>query len=362
MQRCVHIFFNKKGVLVGSIIDVLQSKNLLNQSYPSFLKSNIQYEVIMGSFAYGVSGDASDCDIVAFGIPPKHFIFPHLKGYIIGFGKQPEKFETWQQHGIIDKDTNKEYDICVYNIVKFFQLCMENNPNMLDGLFVPQRCILHCTPAAQILRDNRKVFLHKGAAIKCKAYAYSQLSKAKTKFQISKQIYDFEEYHKINHDISLEEVVDLCKNYEYDIEYQKYLKNLKILFDGGHQRAIQVRKTGMDLKFLYHVVRLLNEAEQILIEGDLDIERNREQLKSIRKGEWTFDDICQYFDRKERELENLYQTSQLQYSPDENIIKNLLLSILEHHYGSLNNIIEKPNNVNNIIKELENILLKYRGY
>ena len=58
----------------------------------------------------------------------------------------------------------------------------------------------------------------------------------------------------------------------------------------------------MDVKFLYHVVRLLNEAEQILMEGDLDLERNREQLKSIRKGEWTFDQIVKYFDKQTLEI------------------------------------------------------------
>ena len=47
-----------------------------------------------------------------------------------------------------------------------------------------------------------------------------------------------------------------------------------------------VRRFGYDVKFGYHVVRLLNQVEQILTESDMDIEQNREQLKAIRRGDW----------------------------------------------------------------------------
>ena len=139
------------------------------------------------------------------------------------------------------------------------------------------------------------------------------------------------------------------------LEYRELLLKLE-------KRAKDKKEQGFSLKFAYHIVRLLNEAEQILMEGDLDLERNREQLKSIRKGEWTFDQIVSYFDQKERELESLYSTSKLQHSPDENAIKNLLLNVLEHHYGSLNGIIERPNTTQSIIEDLEKVLQKYRGY
>jgi hypothetical protein len=48
-----------------------------------------------------------------------------------------------------------------------------------------------------------------------------------------------------------------------------------------------VRRVRPPPKFAYHTVRLLNEAERLLLQGDLDLQRNREQLESIRRGEWT---------------------------------------------------------------------------
>lgn len=54
---------------------------------------------------------------------------------------------------------------------------MENNPNMCDSLFVPQRCVLFASKIGQMVRDNRKLFLHKGSYHKFRGYAYASLNK-----------------------------------------------------------------------------------------------------------------------------------------------------------------------------------------
>lgn len=68
---------------------------------PNFVPESIQYEVITGSVAYGVSTDMSDMDICGFCIPPKRLVFPHTAGHIPGFGRQQEKFEQYIQHHIV---------------------------------------------------------------------------------------------------------------------------------------------------------------------------------------------------------------------------------------------------------------------
>ncbi|KKN33240.1 hypothetical protein LCGC14_0805790 [marine sediment metagenome] len=294
---------------MGSLVDILISKGLITP--PTFLKNNIHYECIMGSTAYGASSDNSDMDVYGFAIPPKDLIFPHLAGEIQGFGRQKKKFEQYQQHHIDSNDGRHiQYDLAIYNIVKFFQLCMDNNPNMIDSLFVPRRCIIHSTQIGEHVRENRKMFLHKGSWHKFKGYAYGQM-------------------HKMN-----------TKNPE------------------GKRKEL-VEKYGYDVKFAYHVVRLLNEVEQILMEADLDLERNREQLKSIRRGEWKQHQIVEYFEMKEKSLEELYTKSKLQHSPDEGAIKALLLECLEMHYGSLEKAIFKPFDEKQLLKDLEILIYKY---
>jgi predicted nucleotidyltransferase len=216
--------------------------------------------------AYGCSNDNSDIDLYGFSIPPKDIIFPHLNGHIIGFGKQPFKFEQYQQHHIIDKTYNKEYDINVYNIVKYFQLVMENNPNMVDSLFVPRRCILHSTQLSEHVRENRKLFLTKKSWHTFKGYAYSQLNKCKNK-NIVKYIQLCDNLN-IPYTITMEEFLELETSFKLDTKLFKELYH-KVHQDGKLTKRIDtIVKYGYDVKFAYHIVRLLNEVEQILIEHD----------------------------------------------------------------------------------------------
>ncbi len=107
----------------------LANKDLIHP--PPWLPDNIMLEGLTGSFAYGCEDPKkADRDIVGIVIPPKTVIFPHLAGYIQGFGTQPPKFDQFQAHGIEAKDERKTYDITIYNIVKFFQLAAE-----LDKLY-----------------------------------------------------------------------------------------------------------------------------------------------------------------------------------------------------------------------------------
>ncbi|MBI4854451.1 MAG: nucleotidyltransferase domain-containing protein [Acidobacteria bacterium] len=289
----------------------LKEAGLINP--PSFIPHNIHYETIMGSVAYGVSSDTSDMDVYGFCIPPKDMIFPHLAGEILGFGSQIKRFEQYQEHHILDKSalagSGRSYDLTVYSIVKYFQLCMENNPNMIDSLFTPANCVLHITKVGNMVRDSRRIFLHKGSWHKFKGYAYSQLHKMNTKNPTGNRV--------------------------------------------------EIRETyGYDVKFAYHVVRLLNEVEQILIEGDIDLQRNREQLKSIRRGEWKEEEIREYFASKERDLEKLYVESKLPYSPDEAQIKKLLLECLEEHYGNLEDCVVNPDAAVSALRDIKAILEK----
>lgn len=245
----------------------------------------ISYEVIMGSFAYGVSGDASDIDIVAVAVPPLTEIFPHLSGYINGFGPPPQHFSTFQQHHIKDPDgKNKEYDITIYSIIKYFDLCADSNPNMLDSLFVPERCIVTSDNVAKILRNNKKMFLNKGAFHRFKGYAYQQMKNIQNKNPVGK-------------------------------------------------RVELVEKFGYDTKFAYHVVRLVNECECILLKEDLDIEETRDQLKMVRNGEWTLDQLKKWFEDKEKSLDDLYKNSKLSFSPNYANLTELLYNCLEEKFG-----------------------------
>jgi len=286
-------------------------------SPPSWLVANVMYETIMGSVAFGVSTDISDFDTVGFCIPPKDMVFPHLAGRIEGFGRQKQRFSCYQKHHVLVQDElggkGRVYDLNVYNIVHYFHLCMENNPNMIATLFTPQECVLHSTKVANMVRDARRSFLHKGAWHRFKGYAYNQLHKMRTKEP-----------------------------------------------DPDSKRAEIVERHGYDVKFAYHIVRLLSEIEQILAEGDLDIRRNRAQLKAIRRGEVPEEEILRWASEKEKSLEKLYEESKLPYGPDEKAIKRLLLSCLEEHWGSIDNCVVTDDLPVSALREIADVIDRNR--
>lgn len=297
---------------MASLVHKLLSKQEKVIHPPDFLNNNIQYECVMGSRAYAVhNAESTDYDVYGFCIPPKDVIFPHLAGIIPGFGNQGRKFDQWQEAHI--KCDNKEYDFQVYNIVKYFQLCMDNNPNMIDSLFVPEVCVLHSTAVGNMVRDYRRSFLSKRIWVKFKGYAFSQLHKLDNKQPVGK-------------------------------------------------RLATVEKHGYDTKYAYHIWRLLDEAEQALSLGDINLQRCCEELKSIRRGEWTEEQLRQRFEARLPQIEQAYLNSKLPEAPDEQCIKNLLLQCLEHHYGSLNNVVNKADASVVALRKIDEELSKVRNY
>jgi hypothetical protein len=97
-----------------------------------------------------------------------------------------------------------------------------------------------------------------------------------------------------------------------------------------------------------------------MVEHDLDLERNKEQLKSIRRGEWALAQLQDWFTMKERALEQAYSASTLQQRPDESAIKAVLLSCLEEHYGKLTDVL--PSSIANscLINDLQELIERYR--
>lgn len=287
--------------------------NILNKIYdeklihpPKWLIDNTLYLTIMGSEAYGTADVGllkSDKDIYGFCVPPKSIVFPfHHKLY--GYD-QPEEFDQWQEHHI--QWNKKEYDFSVYNLVKYVKLCADGNPNMVDSLFTPRECVIVTTPIAEKIRESRKLFLTKALYHKFRGYAYAQIHKAKSAERTGKR---------------------------------------KDIYD----------KFGFDVKFASHAHRLCLEIEQILIEGDLDLRKHSDEIKAVKRGEVTYEQVMEIFHAKEKYLEELYQTSKIPYGPDREAIRTLLLECLEIHYGNLSAFIQEQDVHERKLEEIRKIV------
>jgi uncharacterized protein len=345
------------------LLHSLEKKELINP--PTWLCSNTQYLTVMGSQAYGVSTDNSDLDIYGVSIPPRHQVFPHEAGVIEGFDKQVQKFNQWHEPSIYDQSANggkgQEYDFTIYGIINYFRLAADCNPNVIDSLFVNRESIIHITKIWEEVRKNRKLFLHKGLAHKCRGYAFSQLHKAKNCIQYVADIRKFEEDNGISHSTTHND----CSSIEFMEKYSwKIRSRYDELWSAGFaktKRFEQQKIHNTDVKSLYHVFRLADQAEQMLTECDLDLQEKsrREKMKAIRRGEYTYDQVVAEFGEQEKRINNLYQTSKLPYSPDEEQIKNILLTVLEHHFGSVDKAFKGENRYQKALSEIQDICRKY---
>lgn len=117
-----------------------------------------------------------------------------------------------------------------------------------------------------------------------------------------------------------------------------------------------------DAKFAYHILRLFDEVEQILLENDLNLQRSKEVMKAVRRGEWTADEIRNWAMEKEKALEVAYTRCKLPEHPPVAPLRQLLINCLEQHYGSLEDCVVQVDwaeaTLKNIDKMLEDVRKK----
>lgn len=351
-----------------NIVQDLTKKGLITP--PKWLPNNLQYLTQMGSHAYGVARKGkSDFDLYGMVIPPKHIIFPHYRGVIWKYDKQFENFDTWQEHHVQSPDPNKprEWDFAVWSIIKYFDNLRNASPNVIDSLFTAQDCVMVATPVAVHIRNSRQLFLSQKIFHTFSGYAYSQLKKMNrheeyTKYAQWAQAHNIPleaSYAELHQDWRLARAKMFAEMRYPDIPapilklaYRK-LEHLEV---PTTKRVDDLLEYGYDIKFAYHLIRLLLEAEQLLDEQDLDLRRNRELLKSIRAGDWPKENVVDFFEQKEKILSQKRDNTKLPHSPDDTAIKALLLECLEMHYGNLGpDLVDAPEKHLQAIQEIYRI-------
>lgn len=124
-----------------------------------YVLDNIIFETGVGSRAYGTNNEDSDHDRAGIMIPGKE--------YFLGL-KRVEQYQDF------------ETDRVIYNLRKALKLMMDNNPNMLDLLWAPERCIIKTTEHWDKIQENRDLFLSKKVRYTYSGYAIAQLRRIKT--------------------------------------------------------------------------------------------------------------------------------------------------------------------------------------
>ncbi|MEM6376786.1 MAG: nucleotidyltransferase domain-containing protein [Bacteroidota bacterium] len=118
----------------------------------------------------------------------------------------------------------------------------------------------------------------------------------------------------------------------YCKEYKEYWDWVKHRNEARYQQNLEHGKQ-YDTKNMMHTFRLLDMAEEILLEGKILVERpNREALLAIRSGTWSYEALMELADQKMEAVEAAYQKSQLPDAPDRARIEQLLVDLRHAFY------------------------------
>lgn len=96
-------------------------------------------------------------------------------------------------------------------------------------------------------------------------------------------------------------------------------------------RAALEEKFGYDTKHAYHLVRLIRMCREVLTTGKVIVKRpDREELLAIRNGAWTYDQLIDFATIEEKELNLLYNsTNVLPKIPDKKKLDQLCIKLVE---------------------------------
>jgi hypothetical protein len=126
---------------------------------------------------------------------------------------------------------------------------------------------------------------------------------------------------------NLESYSSYCK------EYREYWEWVEKRNETRYQDNAEHGK-GYDAKNMMHTIRLLQVAEEILREGKLHVKRlNREELLSIKTGQFQYDELLVMADSLMQLIETAYEKSSLPAMPDKEKIESIFVQMREELYG-----------------------------
>lgn len=313
-------------------------------------KKNKILEIQIGSFLYGTNTETSDHDYSGIFLPSIE--------YILGFKKIEEVDLSIKDKNEVGKNTENATDAKLYEFRKFIKLALENNPNILEQLFVNPENIIFINDVGKELLAIRHLFPHKGLKVKYLAYAFSQKHKMVIKKDNFFDLINALDYlHKVDYGKTLLEIVldSKCPNFikrknDYrgsisfvqigDLNFMpaNTVKKAKELISdrlskvGNRQELLT--KYGFDTKFAGNLIRLMLEGKELLETGELKFPlKDASILRDIRQGKWTIDQIFNYSYELEKEIEAMVETSKLPNHPNVEELEKFTIKILKKQIG-----------------------------
>lgn len=327
-------------------------------------EKNKIFECLSGSHAYGMALPTSDVDYRGiFVAPPQSVVTP---------------FYPVEQ-------VNGPGDRVLYEVSKFLKLAIDQNPNIMELLWVDEADIIFRTPIYDLLRQYRHRLLSSKVVHTYTGYACSQLKRIKGHSKWINNPQPEERPQQYNYlkpltlDISphvprndhsiyrlYDKVYAIYPNVGSNIcddngvliqnvpkskgvdpialavfaqdDYERDFNNWKSYWDWkknrNKKRSELEEKHGYDTKHGSHLVRLLRMGKEILRDGVVNVKRpDAKELLAIRNGSMSYDDLIQHAEEIQAEIYELAKTTQLPKTVDQKFAASLLMEVYEYSWN-----------------------------
>jgi len=291
------------------------------------MNPNLLMACVTGSQLYGTNRPDSDTDIRGICLQPVKSILG-LQGFeqYMPEGREAECY-TKEAFGIPTDD------VTIYGVSKFIQLTLNNNPNIIELLYVPESHMLHTTPTWEWLSGHRNQFISTKVIHSLAGYAYSQLVRIKRHYRwlhnpptkprpTNYGMFQSEAGGQHWEDNTMK------KAYQKDLEeYQHYKVWRK---ERNPARALLEEKYGYDTKHASHLYRLVLEAVELVTTGNLSLplrKADKTIVLAVLYGEVTYEQVLEMGENAKGALQKLEETSPLPHTPNHKFVEDLLIEI-----------------------------------
>ena len=342
------------------------------RSAKELMYDNLVVKHYAGSIAYGTNLPSSDVD---------------FRGI---FCADPVNVRT-PFFPIREANDSSEEDTKLYEASHFCTLCADNNPNIVETLWVDEEDITDSTEAYQILRDNREVFLSSKIGFTTTGYAMSQLKRIKghnkwinnpqpvdppkqtdfvslvqwfgndKRFKID--ITEFYDNHRLipyggnifglvqadrfspfngttfslntlfegeRHEAGFPIAVVKYNKDEYELAKDIHNNYWTWKENRNKKRSELEEQFGYDTKHAMHLVRLLRMGYEALDQGKIIVKRpDAAELLAIRNGSQTYEELVNYADYMDEMVKERYKTTSLQKTANTKAIAKILMDVQE---------------------------------
>jgi hypothetical protein len=306
------------------------------------------FKLRTGSHLYGLNHPESDEDFGGVFIPKSE--------YILGLKHVEEVDNSTKSSAAGTRNTSEDIDDKVYALPKYLHLALENNPNIVEFFFATPENILVTSPEWQSLVANRDKIISQKIYHTFKGYAYSQKKKLTVKSErftslakgLDWIVDSFSPEERDRDDIAINEtdanqlnsmlkyyknMRANCESFHLGMSIKMIYEHLKTEYDtyGWRVHTKTFETLGYDVKFGYHLIRILAEAVDLLATGELRYPisgQAREDILAVREAKLDLNELMALYDKYEKAADEAYKTTKLPKKPDFNWANSWLIGIL----------------------------------